>query len=699
MTLEQEKANAAEANGLDMGEEDVEDKAEAVDVPCDLPRHAPPDNAETTPRADSSNSGDSANEIHSAASGDLSLRESIWREQEELAVVTAQKGDDEHKRSEAPHDATHPRLRGIEAELEALSHADSKNEKGLSHRALKVVRSSTATLTQSTKMGMGGFINTPCGNMFFGGIIILNAIFIGIETDAVREVDGSERSEEWAFWFVVESLFLATFVFELLLRFNSLGFRAAFRDYWTIFDITLVSLGILDTCLMQFLLQKGRLLKILRLIRLLRVLRIIRLFRFFKELSLLAQGILAALQAMSWSALLIIVVLYVSAVLMTSTLGRSTTSEGSEIPKWFGSLGSSLFTLFQLMTLEDWPGVVRESMEQERLLFAFFLPFMMFTNFAMLNVITAVVCEKVFTIARAEATMEARRTEKKRNMLLRKIKQLFDEIDIDSSKELELEEFREALKRPHVTQQFLELGIARYEADDLFACLDVDGSHTLSIPEFVEGCLRVHGPAQSKHLLQTQYDVLRGKEQLEADLNEVGWYVRWVIRHLSYRYYRKSKITQAECSGQASPPEVLREPVRERLVSAAQRLSSMEGTVVAPSEGFANGGQAGTCDQQHFGTSKGNGAVEVPGACGMAAAEASEGSFAPDNASLPSVVAVTATPADAETEEAVQVLRDLLREQVALRGLVESLLADVRSLHGQFGEIGVAMIAAPSELR
>merc|ERR1712032_764058 len=97
-------------------------------------------------------------------------------------------------------------------------------------------------------------------------------------------------------------------------------------------------------------------------------------------------------------------------------------------------------------------------------------------------------------------------------------------------------EFREALKSPAVVQQFMELGIAKYEADDLFACLDLDGNAQLSIAEFVEGCMRVHGPAQSKHLLQVQYDILRSREALRVDIEELAAYVRWVIRHLSHRY-------------------------------------------------------------------------------------------------------------------------------------------------------------------
>lgn len=462
--------------------------------------------------------------------------------------LTSAANDDLGKASTAEREhgnsGAHTRLRSLENELMQLDNQaeDSTSKLHLYRRVLA--------------RGFGGScsidINHPISHGFFAGIILINAVFIGVETDG-RGRDVEVWSKEWAPWFIAETSFLLIFIIELALRFCQLSCKEARGDFWNMFDLFLVVLGAVDSWVLQFTLQDtgGSLVRLVRLVRLLRVLRIIRLFRFFKELTLLAQGILGALQAMSWAALLIIVILYVSAVLMTNTLGRIS---DSEIRQWFGSLGSSFFTLFQLMTLEDWPEVVRSSMHHESFVWLFFVPFMMFTNFAMLNVITAVVVEKVFTIARAEATEEAKKAEKKRAGQLRKIKQLFEEIDKDGNDELELEEFREALKIPSVMQQFMELGIARYEADDLFACLDVDGNEQISVAEFVEGVLRVHGPAQSKHLLQVQYDILRSKTALQADLNELGWYVKWVIRHLSYRYdWHRGHDEQATKSRHSAP--------------------------------------------------------------------------------------------------------------------------------------------------
>jgi voltage-gated sodium channel len=466
-------------------------------------------------------------------------------------------------------------------------------------------------------------MNTPGANAFFGGVIMLNALFIGVETD-LRDTE-LESSSEWLTWFVLDAAFLIIFIVELSLRLCMLArLRDAYRDYWNIFDTTFVVLGVFDTFFLQVIApDKGGLVRFIRLVRLLRVLRIVRLFRYFKELTLLAQGIWGALQSMIWAALLICVLIYVCAVVMTNTLGRN---KAGKIPDWFGSLGSSLFTLFQLMTLEDWPSVVRPCMDAQSLVWIFFIPFMMFMNFAMLNVITAVVVEKVVTIARTEAAEEAKNAEKKRRHLLRKIKLLFSMIGTDGGGEISLAQFRQALKQPDILALFMELGIGKYEADDLFVCLDMDGGGTLSEAEFVEGCLRVHGPAQSKHLLQVQYDIFRSKEAMQSDLGQLSWYVRWIIKHLSNRYDWKKYL---EVTGSPEVGDVIGS------VCDRSQLSTPDGT-----EKDVSG-----CEQAEF--------------------------LQEDEASA-----------------AVAMLRGIRSEQLQLREMVEALLEEFRILHAKFAELG-----------
>ena len=65
---------------------------------------------------------------------------------------------------------------------------------------------------------------------------------------------------------------------------------------------------------------------------------------------------------------------------------------GATFPHWFGYLNRSLFTLFQIMTLEGWSmGIVRPVMEAFPWAWAFFIPFIMSTTFTVLNLFIGII--------------------------------------------------------------------------------------------------------------------------------------------------------------------------------------------------------------------------------------------------------------------------------------------------------------------
>ena len=65
---------------------------------------------------------------------------------------------------------------------------------------------------------------------------------------------------------------------------------------------------------------------------------------------------------------------------------------GADFPDWFGSLWRSMFSLFQIMTLESWSmGIVRPVMEVHAFAWLFFVPFILMTTFVVLNLFIAVI--------------------------------------------------------------------------------------------------------------------------------------------------------------------------------------------------------------------------------------------------------------------------------------------------------------------
>jgi voltage-gated sodium channel len=65
---------------------------------------------------------------------------------------------------------------------------------------------------------------------------------------------------------------------------------------------------------------------------------------------------------------------------------------GQSFPDWFGNLAKSAYSLFQIMTLESWSmGIVRPVMEVYPYAWAIFVPFILATTFAVLNLFVAIV--------------------------------------------------------------------------------------------------------------------------------------------------------------------------------------------------------------------------------------------------------------------------------------------------------------------
>ena len=82
---------------------------------------------------------------------------------------------------------------------------------------------------------------------------------------------------------------------------------------------------------------------------------------------------------------LMLLVFYVFSVMATGLFGEA-------FPEWFGSLGASSYSLFQIMTLESWSmGIVRPVMEAFPWAWAFFIPFIMSTTFTVLNLFIGII--------------------------------------------------------------------------------------------------------------------------------------------------------------------------------------------------------------------------------------------------------------------------------------------------------------------
>lgn len=213
---------------------------------------------------------------------------------------------------------------------------------------------------------LGAVLDRPLVQNVIIGVIIFNAVLLGLETSqTVMARFGSLIT-------ALDMLCLCIFVVEIVAKLIARG-PAFFRSGWNIFDFVIVGIAIVPAA-------QG-----LTVLRALRILRVLRVISVAPRLRRVVEGFITALPGMGSVFLLMAIIFYIGAVMATKLFGAS-------FPEWFGTLGLSAYTLFQVMTLESWSmGIVRPVMEAYPLAWAFFVPFIMVTTFAVVNLLVGLI--------------------------------------------------------------------------------------------------------------------------------------------------------------------------------------------------------------------------------------------------------------------------------------------------------------------
>jgi voltage-gated sodium channel len=203
-------------------------------------------------------------------------------------------------------------------------------------------------------------------NRFIIGVIIFNAIILGMETyPALMNAYGTTLV-------TLDRLCLTVFVVEITMKLVVHRHRF-FLSGWNVFDFVIVGISLVPGA--------GS----LSVLRALRILRVLRIITAMPRLRRVVEGFITALPGMGSVFLLMGLVFYIGSVMATKLFAAS-------FPEWFGSLGASAYSLFQIMTLESWSmGIVRPVMEVYPQAWMFFVPFIMVTTFAVVNLLVGLI--------------------------------------------------------------------------------------------------------------------------------------------------------------------------------------------------------------------------------------------------------------------------------------------------------------------
>lgn len=207
-------------------------------------------------------------------------------------------------------------------------------------------------------------------------LILINAVSLGLETN--KDVTAAYGPYLRA----IDLFILIIFTIELSLKLYA--YRGNFfRSGWNVFDFVIVAIAWMPA---------GGPFSVIRALRILRVLRLLsvvpQLRRVIEAIGHSIPGMLSVVGVLS-------IVFYTSSVLATKLFGQH---PDPQMQEWFGTIGASAYTLFQIMTLESWSmGIVRPTMEIYPLAWLFFVPFIVVTSFAVLNLFIGIIVDAMQT--------------------------------------------------------------------------------------------------------------------------------------------------------------------------------------------------------------------------------------------------------------------------------------------------------------
>ncbi len=256
-------------------------------------------------------------------------------------------------------------------------------------------------------------LNLIESNLFTFGItalILMNAITLGLETDQSI----TARYGGLLHW--IDRIILVLFSIELLLKFYVYRSRF-FRSGWNLFDLAIVAIAWVPT--------SGA----LTVLRALRILRVLRLISVVPQLRRVVSAIGHSIPGMVSVVGVLGLIFYVASVLATKLFG---TYPDPNMQEWFGSIGASAYTLFQIMTLESWSmGVVRPTMELFPWAWSFFIPFIIITSFAVLNFFIGIIVDSMQIVQKQEETIS---DEENKHITMREYKLLKEQLDLLTTK-------------------------------------------------------------------------------------------------------------------------------------------------------------------------------------------------------------------------------------------------------------------------
>mmetsp|Transcript_6882 Transcript_6882/g.16254 ORF Transcript_6882/g.16254 Transcript_6882/m.16254 type:complete len:464 (-) Transcript_6882:105-1496(-) len=341
---------------------------------------------------------------------------------------------------------------------------------------------------------------------FIGTAIAVNIILLAAETDYPGLT---------AWWFCDVAFFLG-FALEIGLRAGRFGNATLLSEHerlWTALDWITITGGALEVVLpLLGIPEKSALFSAIRLVRLLRLLRFLRIA---KRVAALAQALMSMMDAFGVIFGVLFLFILLCAIICTQLMGRrhEWPADQPDVQGNFGDVPTSIFTLFQVTTLDNWMEVAGPVIVTDWRWQIFFVFFISFGSWTMISILTAVASDSMVAAASDREETEAREREALRERFLTFLRDAFTEADVDRNGVMDKQEFEALIKNETVLNYMSQQGV-RVTLADLETAWDTldasaGGSGELTIDEFVTGFLTLSKGISTHDIANVDYSLRR----------------------------------------------------------------------------------------------------------------------------------------------------------------------------------------------
>ena len=255
-----------------------------------------------------------------------------------------------------------------------------------------------------TKAKIAKILNTHSFHHFIIALVILNAVFFGLETSsAIMSQWGPQIN-------FVNLMIIGIFMCEIVIKIWTIGLRNFFKNGWHTFDFAVVLLSVIAPFGPW------------AALRVLRVLRLFIMLEFVPKMSLVIKSIHHSLPGIFHTFVFGFILFYVWAL-----IGHGIFNQAA--PELFGNIGQTMWTLFKLATMDGWESEIAQKISQVPFYWLYCVLFIISIALVVFNLCVGVIVDG---LAQASQAAQARSNS--------------DSLDEDALK-IELNEIKNQLKQ------------------------------------------------------------------------------------------------------------------------------------------------------------------------------------------------------------------------------------------------------------